>query len=183
MLAIARVLPWYLVGAVMAGIALAGQDPCMEAYLASEGKLRSALELRDAQAGFAGVVEDVFRIAPDGRYTIGRYLGEKSLEPARGGLLGPAELKFLASVLDAEDFLGLPAELGAGPAINARRITLRFGEKEASLLLMPGEAPGTAAQTASGASRGPVARFAAIFEAVKASLARTGQPGGAPPNP
>ena len=156
-------------GLVMcASQSLAGGTEEMEAYLAPDGRLQSELEVRDAQSGFAGVTVDVWQVAPDGTWRVTRELDGRHIAPERTGSLGPEQLKRLARVLADQDFSSLPAEFGERAEINARQLTLRFGDATTVMNLMPGQELDQAACAA--APRSDLRRFAAIAHAILRTL-------------
>jgi hypothetical protein len=151
---------------------LAGGREGMEAYLAPDGRLQSELVLRDAQSGFAGVTAEVWQVAPDGTWRVTRDLEGREIAPERTGDLSPEQLAGLARVLSSQDFRSLPAELGAKAEVNARQLTLRFGEATMILNLMPGEELDRAACAA--APRSELRRFAEIVQAIMHTLREEG---------
>ena len=155
----------YLGLVVVATCALAGGRVALDAYLTPEGRLRSALELRDAQAGFAGITADVWSIEPEGAFRVARYLDERAVAPARQGVLSRDRLEELARVLAEQELLTLPPELGQAPPINAHQITLSFGDKSSTLWLMPGQDPREVLAAGGRDPEDPLVRFVAIMQA------------------
>lgn len=151
-----------------AGQALAGGTEDMEAYLAADGRLKSELVLRDAQSGFAGVTADVWQVAPDGSYRVTRELDGRGVAPERTGSLGPDQVAELARALSDQDLTTMPAEIGQAAEINARQLTLRFGDTATTLNLMPGQDLENAACSA--APRSDFRRFVEIAMAITHAL-------------
>jgi hypothetical protein len=102
------------------------------------GGLSDRLVLEDSQSGFAGVISDVWTIEPDGSFTIERRLDGKPIVPARTGTLSAEDLEDLAAAMAAEDFRSFPEEAGTGDKINARSVTLTFGDQTSVLWLPAG---------------------------------------------
>jgi hypothetical protein len=98
--------------------------------------LSTALVLKDTQAGFAGETGKVWTIAPDCSYTIARQIGLKVLDPHKQGRLTPEQQARLKELVDVMIAAALPKQLGPGPQVNSRRITLSYGGKQ-SVLNMP----------------------------------------------
>ena len=163
-----------------AGQAMAGGTDDMEAYLAPDGRLKSELVLRDAQSGFAGVTTDVWQVAPAGTYRVTRELDGRAVAPERTGSLSPEQMTELARVLSDQDLATLPAEIGKTAEINARQLTLRFGDAATTLNLMPGRDLENAACGV--APRSDFRRFAEIAMAITDTLEAGGQgePDGGP---
>jgi len=159
---------------------LAGGADDMEAYLASDGRLRSELVLQDAQSGFAGVTTDVWQVAPEGTYRVTRELDGRAVAPERTGSLSPEQMAEVAGVLSDQELTTLPAEIGKTAEINARQLTLRFGDAATTLNLMPGQDLENAA--CSVAPRSDFRRFVEIAMAITHTLEAGGQrePDGGP---
>lgn len=108
-------------------------------FLTPEGNLQERLQFRDAQEGFVGVSGEIWTVEPSGRFSIARFLNEKTDAPYWERNLTPAELKDLAHVLAASNFLELPAFFGRDLKVNRHLLTLAFGKKKSTLVLNPGE--------------------------------------------
>lgn len=106
--------------------------------LMEDGRLKAELEVRDAQAGFAGLSGTITRIEPDGAFTVSRFLNERVEEPHREGRLGREEIESLAEALAEQGFLELRQEIGQAPPVNPRTITVALGERTTTLSLEPG---------------------------------------------
>jgi hypothetical protein len=106
--------------------------------MAQESSLSAPLVLEDIQGGFAGETGRIWTIAPDGSYTVARQIGLKVLEPDKQGWLTPEQRARLKVSLDRMAAVALPQQLGGGPQVNARRITLSYGGKQSVLSLPPG---------------------------------------------
>jgi len=94
---------------------------------------------RDAQQGFAGVSGEIWTIEAGGHFSIARFLNERTDAPYWGRDLTPAELKSVAEVLAASNFLALPDSFGRESKVNSRLLTLVFGKKKSVLALPAGE--------------------------------------------
>jgi hypothetical protein len=108
-------------------------------YLTSGGRLQARLVFRDGQDGFAGVSGEIWTVEPSGRFSIARFLNDKTNPPYWERTLAPAELKDLANVLAARNFLDLPDTFGRDVKVNAHLLTLSFGYKQSTLVLRGGE--------------------------------------------
>ena len=106
--------------------------------MAEECPLSEPLVLKDTQSGFAGETGNVWTIAPDCSFTIARQIGLNVLEPHKQGQLTPEQRAQLKQLLDRMTAAALPEQLGGGPQVNARRITLAYGGKQSVLNLPPG---------------------------------------------
>jgi hypothetical protein len=124
-------------GAVRVGLALSGLLVSVT-IMAQECPLSAPLTVKDTQQGFAGETGTVWTIAPDCSYTVARQIGLKTLDPDRQGRLTPEQQGRLKELLERVSSAGLAKQLGGGPQVNARRITLSYGGKEAVLTLAPG---------------------------------------------
>ncbi len=125
--------------AAAAGIGLAAAaTPNSGAIMAQECPLSAPLTLKDTQGGVVGETGTIWTIAPDCSFSIARQLGYKALEPHKRGHLTPDQQANLGNLLSKLEKSELPARLGAAPQVNARRITVSYGQKEAVLVLAPG---------------------------------------------
>jgi hypothetical protein len=106
--------------------------------MAEECPLSASLVLKDTQSGFAGETGNVWTIAPDCSFTVARQVGLNVLQPHKQGQLTPEQRAELRGMLDRMTATALPEQLGAGPQVNARRITLSYGGKQSVLSLPPG---------------------------------------------
>ncbi len=106
--------------------------------MAQECPLSTALVLKDTQGGFAGETGMVWTIAPDCSYTVARQIGLKVLDPHKQGRLTPEQRARLKELLDRMTAAAPPEQLGSGPQVNARRITLSYGGKQSVLSAPPG---------------------------------------------
>ncbi len=129
--------PTFVAGAVRVGLALAGLL-VSGTIMAQECPLSAPLTLKDTQGGFAGETGTVWTITPDCSYTIARQIGLKTLDPYKQGRLTPEQQGQLKDLLDRMMAARLPQQLGAGPQVNARRITLSHDGKNSVLTLAPG---------------------------------------------
>jgi hypothetical protein len=106
--------------------------------MAEECPLSAPLVFKDTQSGFAGETGNVWTIAPDCSFTVARQVGLNVLQPHKQGQLTPEQRAELKGMLDRMAATVLPEQLGAGPQVNARRITLSYGGKQSVLSLPPG---------------------------------------------
>jgi hypothetical protein len=106
--------------------------------MAEECPLSAPLVLKDIQSGFAGETGNVWTIAPDCSFTVARQVGLNVLQPHKQGQLTPEQRAELKGMLDRMAATALPEQLGAGPQVNARRITLSYDGKQSVLSLPPG---------------------------------------------
>ena len=137
--------------AVAAWVALAMAAPLTSGtIMAQECPLSAPLTLKDTQSGFAGETGSVWTIAPDCSFTIARQIGPKILEPHKQGQLAPAQQARLKELLDRTAMTAPPEQLGGAPQVNARRITLSYGGRQAVLTLPPGGGDLSALRAAAG---------------------------------
>jgi hypothetical protein len=141
--------PTLVAGAVRVGLTLAGLL-ISGTIMAQECPLSAPLTLKDTQDGFAGETGTVWTITPDCSYTIARQIGLKTLEPHKQGRLTPEQQGQLKGLLDRVAAAGLPKQLGAGPQVNARLITLSYDGKNSLLTLAPGGGDLSALRAAAG---------------------------------
>jgi len=106
--------------------------------MAEECPLSAPLVLRDTQSGVAGETGNVWTIAPDCSFTVARQIGLNVLQPHKQGQLTPQQRLQLKQMMDRMTATALPEQLGSGPQLNARRITLAYGGKQSVLTLPPG---------------------------------------------
>jgi hypothetical protein len=118
--------------------------------MAQECPLSAPLTVKDTRSGFAGETGTLWTIAPDCSYTVARQIGLKTLDPDRRGQLSPAQQRQLKALLDRVSAAGLSSQMGGGPQVNARRITLSYGGQESVLTLAPGHGELDALRAAAG---------------------------------
>ena len=106
--------------------------------MAEECPLSAPLVLKDTQSGVAGETGNVWTIAPDCSFTVARQIGLNMLQPHKQGQLTPQQRLQLKQMMDRMTAMTLPEQLGSGPQVNARRITLAYGGKQSVLTLPPG---------------------------------------------
>jgi hypothetical protein len=106
--------------------------------MAEECPLSAPLVLKDTQSGVAGETGNVWTIAPDCSFTVARQIGLNLLQPHKEGQLTPQQRLQLKEMMDRMAATALPEQLGSGPQVNARRITLAYGGKQSVLTLPPG---------------------------------------------
>ena len=106
--------------------------------MAEECPLSAPLVLKDMQSGVAGETGNVWTIAPDCSFTVARQVGLNLLQPHKQGQLTLQQRLQLEQMMDRMAATALPEQLGSGPQVNARRITLAYGGKQSVLTLPPG---------------------------------------------
>ena len=106
--------------------------------MAEECPLSAPLVLKDTQSGFAGETGSVWTIAPDCSFTVARQVGLNVLQPHKQGQLTPQQRLQLKQMMERMTATALPEQLGGGPQVNARHITLAYGGKHSVLTLPPG---------------------------------------------
>jgi hypothetical protein len=106
--------------------------------MAEECPLSAPLVLKDTQSGFAGETGNVWTIAPDCSFTVARQIGLNVLEPYKKGQLTRGQRTHLKELMDRMTATALPEQLGGGPQVNARRVTLSYGGRQSVLNLPPG---------------------------------------------
>lgn len=117
----------FAVGVLISGAALAQECP-----------VKTPLTLKDTQDGFAGETGTVWTVSPDCSFTISQQIGSKLVNPHARGLLTAEQQARLREALTQAAVADLPAQLGGGPKVNARRITLSYEGKVSVLTLPPG---------------------------------------------
>ena len=118
--------------------------------MAEECPLSAPLVLKDTQSGFAGETGSVWTIAPDCSFTVARQVGLNVLQPHKQGQLTPRQRLQLKQMMERMTATALPEQLGGGPQVNARRITLAYGGKQSVLTLPPGGGDVVALRAAAG---------------------------------
>ena len=121
-----------------------------EKVMAVECPLSAPLVLRDTQSGVAGETGNVWTIAPDCSFTVARQIGLNVLQPHKQGQLTPQQRLQLKQMMERMTATALPEQLGGGPQVNARRITLAYGGKQSVLTLPPGGGDVVALRAAAG---------------------------------
>jgi hypothetical protein len=109
-----------------------------EKVMAEECALSAPLVLKDTQSGVAGETGNVWTIAPDCSFTVARQIGLNVLQPHKQGQLTPQQRLQLKQMMDRMTATALPEQLGGGPQVNARHITLAYGGRQSVLTLPPG---------------------------------------------
>ena len=120
------------IGLALLGLLVSGK------VMAEECPLSAPLVLKDMQSGVAGETGNVWTIAPDCSFTVARQIGLNVLQPHKQGQLTPQQQLQLKQMMDRMTATTLPEQLGSGPQVNARRITLAYGGKQSVLTLPPG---------------------------------------------
>jgi hypothetical protein len=109
------------------------------AVLAQECPLTSPLTVKDIQDGFAGQTGTVWTIAPDCSFTVAHQIGTKIGDPIKEGHLTSQQETQLKAQLARTAIADMPAQLGNGPKVNARSITLSYAGRISVLTLPPGD--------------------------------------------
>jgi hypothetical protein len=109
------------------------------------------LTLSDTQDGFAGETGTVWTVTPDCSLTVARRTGPNVADPHGRRLLTAEQQERLKAALAQTAIASLPAQLGGGPRVNARRIAISYEGKVSVLTL----APGGGLQALYAASEGP----------------------------
>jgi hypothetical protein len=131
-------LSWLSLAVAAGGIKLSLGYLVSGKVMAEECPLSAPLVLKDTQSGVAGETGNVWTIAPDCSFTVARQVGLNLLQPHKQGQLAPQQRLQLKQMMDRMAATALPQELGSGPQVNARRITLAYGGKQSVLTLPPG---------------------------------------------
>jgi hypothetical protein len=106
--------------------------------LAQECPLQAPLILKDTQDGFAGQTGTIWTVTPDCSFTVAHQIGATVSGPFRQGRLTQEQQVRLRELLARTLVAGMPEQLGSGPQVNARRITLFYGGRTSVLILAPG---------------------------------------------
>lgn len=128
------------------------------------------VSLRDEQQGFAGVTGTRRSIEPDGQFSVTVFVNEH-IQSRREGRATEAQLRVLADALAASEFSRLPPQIGAEPAVNAHRVTLRVGAEERVLILPAGISVDAAYARARRGLDNPALRFLTIARAIERATA------------
>lgn len=113
--------------------------------------LPSRLVLIDGQQGFVGETGTITTIEQDGTFTVAEFVRDLVQPPSRTGRLSEDALGRLARTLEAELTAKLPDRLGDAGTANPRRLRLRYGSSDTTLLLPAGSRPEAAGELAGGA--------------------------------
>jgi hypothetical protein len=146
-------------GLTLAGLLISGT------VLAQECPLTSSLTLRDTQDGFAGQTGTIWTIAQDCRFSVAHQIGPKVTEPYRQGRLTPEQEARLKELLGRTPIADMPEQLGAGPEVNARRVTLSYDGKVSVLTLPAGGGDLSALRSVMG--EGPAGRLLGLADTLK----------------
>jgi hypothetical protein len=139
------IMRWFVAALVAASLSpgLEARDDGPDKYLTKkEGRavLKEPLTLREQQDGFAGPTATEWTVEPSGRWKVSRIrteAGQEKREEVSSGMLSASELEELGKALTAQDLSSLPEKSGTAPAVNARLVQLKFGEKVATLAGTP----------------------------------------------
>ena len=180
-MSITRWLVVALVAAVFVPRLKARDDGSGDYLTKKEGRavLKEPLTLREQQDGFAGLTGTEWTVEPSGRWKVSRFRtegGQQKCDEVSSGTLSPSELEDLGKALAKHDLSGLPEKSGTAPAVNARLVRLKFGEKVATLAGTPNrrgkplsEALRQGLEARKQAVPGVWERFVGISEAVEKS--------------
>jgi hypothetical protein len=135
--------------------------------ISPENVLASAIELKEGQDGFAGTSGQVWRVEPNGAYTVARFLNSDEQAPHLSGQLTSAQVATLAAALREADLPTLPGNLGKGSTVNPQTTALRYRGKVVILTTPPGEA---GSGPAAGARPAEEQRFLRLVTIVKSQL-------------
>jgi hypothetical protein len=121
------------VAVLLCGSSLSAQEvavPGLEKYLTKDGKLTSAVEVRNEKKGFGTFYGTYWRIEPEGDWQVtGIYLNKPYATAV--GKLTKAEVKDLAKILAVFDPQTLPS--AGQPLVNPHVTTVIFGGNQAQL--------------------------------------------------
>jgi hypothetical protein len=104
----------------------------LKAYLTDDGLLRSPLEVRDEETGFGAFAGKVYRIEPDGSWTVTNILRRKPVVHGQGQLTKD-QLVELALALKRFDLANLPS--AGRPKVNPHTLTISFAGVNAVLTI------------------------------------------------
>jgi len=136
--------------------------------LANGCMLKMTLTVKDTQDGFAGTTGTVWTIEPDCTFRVSRLIGPHVAEPHLKGTLTPEQQARLSAVLAQTAASELPTRMGDAPQVNARRITLHYGGKDAVLSLGAGDRDLDAIRA--GDPRDPARRLLEVADTVQDML-------------
>jgi len=138
--------------------------------LANGCMLKMTLTVKDTQDGFAGTTGTVWMIEPDCTFRVSRLFGPHVAEPHLKGALTPEQQARLSAVLAKTAVSELPAQIGDATQVNAHRITLQYGGKDAVLSLGSGDRDLDAIRA--GDPRDPARRLLEVADMVQDILGR-----------
>ena len=136
--------------------------------LANGCMLKMTLTVKDTQDGFAGTTGTVWTIEPDCTFRVSRLIGPHVAEPHLKGTLTPEQQARLSAVLAQTAASELPTRMGDATQVNARRITLHYGGKDAVLSLGAGDRDLDAIRA--GDPRDPARRLLEVADTVQDML-------------
>jgi hypothetical protein len=111
--------------------------------------LKMTLIVKDTQEGFAGTTGTVWTITPNCMFQVSRLFGQNLAEPHLKGTLTSEQQVQLSELLAKNLVAELPAQVGEASPVNARRITLEYGDKVSVLSMGPGDRDTSAIRSAS----------------------------------
>jgi hypothetical protein len=150
-----RQLVWLFALVIVVAPCRGDSDP--KDYVA-DGKLKEPLEIRDVKGG-AGGFERSWKIAADGGWSAD-YMS-KNMGGGGKGTLSAENLNALSKQLAAFDLMGLKSQGKAKDKESGRVITIKWGQREASLTVESGgKLPKADPKT-------PEGRFGGIVDAVQ----------------
>jgi hypothetical protein len=104
----------------------------LKAYLTDEGLLRSPLEVRDEEGGFGTFAGKIYRVEPDGSWTVTNILRRKPAVQSQGQLTKD-QIVELAEALKRFDLENLPS--AGRPKVNPHTLTITFAGVNAVLTI------------------------------------------------
>lgn len=110
-------------------------------FLGSERALArdcAPLTVKDTQDGFVGETGAVWTVTPDCALAVARQTGPNVAPPDSRRLLTTEQRERLNATLAKLAAANLPARLGNGPGVNARRIAISYEGRVSVLTLAPG---------------------------------------------
>lgn len=134
----------------------------------SEGTLKEAVTLTEAQEGFVGVAGMSWVVEPSGAWRISNFVNQQVQEPKERGQLNKEQMAVVAGLLASEKYSDLPPRFGRDVQVNRLLLSISFGQMTKTLILNPGEAADVKVVDTFAPSRVGAARnFLRIFEGIK----------------
>lgn len=136
-------------------------------------QLSSQLVLVDGQQGFVGETGTITTVEPDGRFSVADFVKVQVQPPSRNGQLSPDAQARLARVVASELGSRLPDTIGGPAQANPRRLRVRYGSVDTTLVLPPGSDLEDEVETLMRDADEPTARVLRVWMAVRDELAAT----------
>jgi hypothetical protein len=130
-------------------------------------QLSSRLVLVDGQQGFVGETGTITTVEQDGRFSVADFVKADVQPPSRTGRLSTEALGRLARVLASELGPTLPATIAGPPKANPRRVRIRYGSSDTTLVLPPGADLEDDAVAAMQGSDDPTAHVLRVWKTVR----------------